>query len=44
MDTIVTPPIFGYRVSYRRRLEVQPRLLPPVVTGELSTYLVFTTR
>jgi hypothetical protein len=29
MDTIVTPPIFGYRVSYRWMLEIQARLLPP---------------
>ena len=44
MDTLVTHPIFGYRVSYRRMLEIQTRLLARVVTGELSTYPVFTTR
>ncbi len=27
MDQLVTHPIFGYRVSYRRVLEVQTRLL-----------------
>lgn len=44
MDTLVTHPIFGYRVSYRRMLEILTRLLARVVTGELSTYPVFTTR
>lgn len=44
MDTLVTHPLFGYRVSYRRMLEVQARLLARLVTGELSTYPVFTTR
>ena len=44
MDALVTHPIFGYRVSYRRMLEIQTRLLARVVTGELSTYPVFTTR
>jgi CRISPR-associated protein Cas1 len=44
MDSLVTHPIFGYRVSYRRMLEVQARLFARVVTGELATYPVFTTR
>jgi CRISPR-associated protein Cas1 len=44
MDSLVTHSIFGYRVSYRRMLEVQARLLARVVTGELATYPVFTTR
>ena len=44
MDTLVTHPLFGYRVSYRRMLEVQARLLGRLVTGELKTYPVFTTR
>jgi CRISPR-associated protein Cas1 len=44
MDTLVTHPLFGYRVSYRRMLEVQARLLGRLVTGELNTYPVFTTR
>jgi CRISPR-associated protein Cas1 len=34
MDTLVTHPLFGYRVSYRRVLEIQTRLLARVVTGE----------
>jgi CRISP-associated protein Cas1 len=44
MDTLVTHPIFGYRVNYRRVLEIQTRLLARVLTGELGTYSVFTTR
>jgi CRISPR-associated protein Cas1 len=44
MDSLVTHPLFGYRVSYRRILEVQSRLLARVLTGELQTYPVFTTR
>ncbi len=44
MDTLVTHPIFGYRVSYRRVLEIQARLLARVVTGELARYPGFETR
>jgi CRISPR-associated protein Cas1 len=44
MDTLVTHPVFGYRVNYRRVLEIQTRLLARVMTGELTTYPVFTTR
>jgi CRISPR-associated protein Cas1 len=44
MDTLVTHPLFGYRVNYRRVLEVQARLLARVMTGELSVYPVFVTR
>lgn len=44
MDALATHPLFGYRVNYRRLLEIQARLLARVVTGELHTYPVFTTR
>lgn len=44
MDSLVTHPIFGYRVNYRRVLEIQARLLARVLTGELVTYPVFVTR
>jgi CRISPR-associated protein Cas1 len=44
MDTLVTHPLFGYRVNYRRVLEIQARLLARVLTGELATYPVMTTR
>ena len=44
MDQLVTHPVFGYRISYRRVLEVQARLLGRVLTGELSAYPAFRTR
>lgn len=44
MDTLVTHPLFGYRVTYRRVLEIQARLLARVVTGELVRYPGFETR
>ncbi|MFZ0592593.1 MAG: CRISPR-associated endonuclease Cas1 [Bryobacteraceae bacterium] len=44
MDTLVTHPIFGYRLSYRRLLEVQVRLLAKVLDGEVAKYPVFVTR
>jgi CRISPR-associated protein Cas1 len=44
MDSLVTHPLFEYRVSYRRLLEIQSRLLARVVEGEIGEYPVFTTR
>ena len=44
MDTLVTHPLFNYRVSYRRLLEIQVRLLARVLDGEIGEYPVFTTR
>ena len=44
MDQLVTHPIFGYRVSYRRVLEIQVRLLARLLTGEIGHYPVFVTR
>ena len=44
MDALVTHPLFGYRVSYRRLLEIQTRLLARRLTGEISGYPVFETR
>jgi CRISPR-associated protein Cas1 len=44
MDTLVTHPLFDYRVSYRRLLEIQVRLLARVIEGEIGTYPVFVTR
>ena len=44
MDQLVTHPVFGYRISYRRVLEVQARLLGRVLLGELDTYPSFRTR
>lgn len=44
MDTLVTHPLFGYRVNYRRILEIQARLLARVLTGEIAIYPGFETR
>ncbi|HYD49591.1 MAG TPA: CRISPR-associated endonuclease Cas1 [Terriglobales bacterium] len=44
MDALVTHPVFGYRVSYRRILEIQARLLGRVITGEVRDYVGFETR
>ena len=44
MDTLVTHPLFGYAVSYRRILEIQARLLSRHLLGELPAYPVFRTR
>jgi len=44
MDTLVTHPVFEYRLSYRRLLEVQARLLARVLEGEIGDYPVFITR
>jgi CRISPR-associated protein Cas1 len=44
MDEEVTHPVFGYRISYRRTLEVQVRLLSRFLTGEINEYPPFATR
>jgi CRISPR-associated protein Cas1 len=44
MDTLVTHPLFGYRVNYRRVLEIQARLLARVIEGEVPRYRGFETR
>src|SRR5208337_4007490 len=44
MDTLVTHPLFGYRVNYRRVLEIQARLLARVLAGEMQRYVGFETR
>ena len=44
MDQLVTHPVFGYRISYRRVLEVQARLLGRVLLGEIEEYPAFRTR
>ncbi len=40
----VTHPVFGYRISYRRVLEVQCRLLSRHLMGEIASYPEFRTR
>lgn len=44
LDTEVTHPQFGYRMSYRRMMEVQARQLWRYVRGEAPRYYGFTTR
>lgn len=44
MDQLVTHPIFGYRISYRRVLEVQSRLFGRFLLGEIPNYPEFRTR
>ncbi len=44
INSLVTHPLFNYRVTYRRILEIQTRLLARVLTREITEYPVFTTR
>ena len=44
LQTEITHPIFGYKISYRRILEVQSRLLARTVMQELHEYPNFCTR
>jgi CRISPR-associated protein Cas1 len=44
MSHEVTHPLFGYRVSYRRLLEIQARLLARCLLGDIPDFPNFTTR
>ncbi|WP_437202907.1 CRISPR-associated endonuclease Cas4g/Cas1g [Planctomicrobium sp. SH664] len=44
LETEIVHPLFGYKVCYRRILEVQARLLARHLLGELPTYPHFITR
>ena len=44
MTSVLTHPVFDYKVSYRRALELQARLLAKVLTGEIPEYVPLTTR
>jgi CRISP-associated protein Cas1 len=44
LDVELTHPLFGYRVTYRRLLEVQARLLAAHLMGEIDAYVPITTR
>lgn len=44
MNHEITHPVFGYRVSYRRLLELQSRLLARHLLGEIPEYPHITTR
>lgn len=41
---LLTHPLFDYKVSYRRALELQARILAKTLTGEIPEYLPLTTR
>lgn len=43
-STVVTHPVFGYKMSYGRMLEVQARMLAAHVRGDIPTYTGFTVR
>jgi CRISP-associated protein Cas1 len=42
--TIVTHPVFGYKMSYGRMLEVQARMLAAHIRGDIPVYEGFTVR
>lgn len=44
LDALVTHPVFGYRISYRRIIEVQARLFGRYLLGEIEEYPSFKTR
>jgi CRISPR-associated protein Cas1 len=44
LDTAIRHPVFGYRITYRRVLDVQARLLAAVLVGELPEYVPMVTR
>jgi len=44
MSSLITHPLFDYKVSYRRALELQARLLAKTLTGEITEYIPLMTR
>lgn len=44
MNSLLTHPIFDYKVSYRRALELQARMLAKTLTAEIPEYIPLTTR
>jgi CRISPR-associated protein Cas1 len=44
LTSVVTHPVFDYKVCYRRAIELQFRLLARVLTGEIAAYRPFVTR
>ena len=44
MKTELRHPLFGYRTSYRRALEIHARLLAAVLVGNAPAYRSLTTR
>jgi CRISPR-associated protein Cas1 len=44
LDATIVHPVFKYRVTYRRVLDVQARILAAVIVGELDEYVPMITR
>lgn len=44
LSTTITHPVFDYKVTYRRALELQFRLLAKTLTGEIESYIPFMNR
>ncbi len=44
MNHLITHPIFDYKVTYRRAIELQFRILARYLTGEIEQYVPFMTR
>lgn len=44
LDITVTHPVFRYKISYRRVLDVQARIMAAVMIGELDDYVPMVTR
>lgn len=44
MSSLITHPLFDYKVSYRRALELQARLLAKTLTAEIPEYIPLMTR
>lgn len=44
LTSVVTHPVFDYKVCYRRAIELQFRLLARVLMGEIAVYRPFVTR
>jgi CRISPR-associated protein Cas1 len=44
LGSVLTHPVFDYKVSYRRAIELQARILARVLTGEIPEYIPLTTR
>jgi CRISPR-associated protein Cas1 len=42
--TVITHPVYGYKVSYSRVLEVQARMLAAYIRGSIPEYVGFTVR
>ncbi len=43
-NSLLTHPVFDYKVSYRRALELQARILSKCLTGEIPEYIPLMTR